>query len=66
VNVESRDKCLSIKWFGNRIDAKIVIEWFLRQMNELSPHSSLGQLNLVEFKQKPSLDYKQEPALSKL
>jgi len=35
----------------NRIDAKILIEEFRRQYNEVRPHSSLGQLTPVEFKQ---------------
>ena len=32
-----------MEWFRNRIDAKIVIEQFRRQYNEVRPHSSLGQ-----------------------
>jgi putative transposase len=43
-----------MEWFRNRIDAKIVIEGFRRQYNEVRPHSSLGQLTPVEFKQKLS------------
>lgn len=65
-NVEFRDECLSMEWFGNRIDAKIVIERFRRQFNEVRPHSSLGQLSPVEFKQKPSLTYNQELAISQV
>ena len=34
------------------IDAKILIEDFRRQFNEVRPHSSLGQLTPVEFKQR--------------
>ena len=41
-----------MEWFRNRIDAKIVIKQFRRQFNEVRPHSSLGQLTPVEFKQK--------------
>jgi putative transposase len=41
-----------MEWFRNRIDAKIVIEDFRRQYNEVRPHSSLGQLTPEEFKQK--------------
>ena len=41
-----------MEWFRNRIDAKIVIEQFRRQYNEVRPHSSLGQLTPVEFKQR--------------
>ena len=50
-NGKFRDECLSMQWFKNRIDAKILIEEFRRQYNEVRPHSSLGQLTPVEFKQ---------------
>ena len=49
-NGKFRDECLSMEWFKNRIDAKIVIEGFRREYNEVRPHSSLGQLTPVEFK----------------
>ena len=39
-----------MQWFKNRIDAKILIEEFRQQYNEVRPHSSLGQLTPVEFK----------------
>ena len=39
-----------MQWFKNRIDAKILIEEFRRQFNEVRPHSSLGNLTPVEFK----------------
>jgi putative transposase len=42
-NGKFRDECLSMEWFRNRIDAKITIEQFRRQFNEIRPHSSLGQ-----------------------
>lgn len=50
-NGKFRDECLSMQWFKNRIDAKILIEEFRRQYNEVRPHSSLGQLTPAEFKQ---------------
>src|SRR6202050_5339007 len=53
-NGKFRDECLSMEWFRNRIDAKITIEQFRRQYNEVRPHSSLGQLTPAEFKQKLS------------
>jgi putative transposase len=53
-NGKFRDECLAMQWFKNRIDAKIVIEEFRRQFNEVRPHSSLGQLTPVEFKQQLS------------
>lgn len=50
-NGKFRDECLSMQWFKNRIDAKILIEDFRRQFNEVRPHSSLGNLTPAEFKQ---------------
>src|SRR5258708_15938541 len=49
-NGKFRDECLSMQWFKNRIDAKILIEEFRRQFNEVRPHSSLEQLTPAEFK----------------
>jgi putative transposase len=54
-NGKFRDECLSMQWFKNRIDAKIMIEDFRRGYNEIRPHSSLGQLTSAEFKQQLSL-----------
>ena len=53
-NGKLRDECLSMQWFKNRTDAKILIEEFRRQYNEVRPHSSLNQLTPAEFKQKLS------------
>ena len=63
-NGKFRDECLSMEWFRNRIDAKITIEQFRRQYNEIRPHSSLGQLTPVEFKQKIFSTNYPEPAIS--
>ena len=49
-NGKFRDECLSMQWFKNRIDAKILIEEFRQQYNEIRPYSSPGQLTPVEFK----------------
>src|SRR6202167_4343076 len=49
-NGKFRDECLSMQWFKNRIDAKILIEEFRRQFHEVRPHSSLEQLTPAEFK----------------
>jgi len=49
-NGKFRDECLSMQWFKNRIDAKILIEDFRYQFNEIRPHSSLGQRTPLEFK----------------
>ena len=63
-NGKFRDECLSMEWFRNRIDAKITIELFRRQYNEIRPHSSLGQLTPAEFKQKLSSTNNLEQAIS--
>lgn len=63
-NGKFRDECLSMEWFRNRIDAKIVIEQFRRQYNEVRPHSSLGQLTPAEFKQRVLSTNSPEPAIS--
>ncbi len=63
-NGKFRDECLSMEWFRNRIDAKIVIEQFRRQFNEVRPHSSLGQLTPAEFKQQLSVTTNPEKAIS--
>jgi putative transposase len=63
-NGKFRDECLSMEWFRNRIDAKITIEQFRRQYNEVRPHSSLGQLTPAEFKQKLSSTNNPELAIS--
>jgi putative transposase len=49
-NGKFRDECLSMQWFKNRTDAKILIEQFRREYNEVRPHSSLGSLTPTEFK----------------
>jgi putative transposase len=53
-NGKFRDECLAMQWFKNRIDAKILIEEFRRQFNEVRPHSSLRQLTPAEFKRQLS------------
>jgi putative transposase len=48
------DECLSVQWFKNRIDARILIEQYRREHNEVRPHSSLANLTPAEFKQRLS------------
>jgi len=50
-NGKFRDECLSMEWFRNRVDAKIMIETWRQHFNEVRPHSSLGDLTPAEFKQ---------------
>jgi putative transposase len=63
-NGKFRDECLSMEWFRNRIDAKIVIEQFRRHYNQVRPHSGLGQLTPAEFKQQSSSTNNPEQAIS--
>ena len=51
-NGKFRDECLSMEWFRNRIDAKIVIESWRQHYNEVRPHSSLQNLTPAEFKRR--------------
>jgi putative transposase len=53
-NGKFRDECLSLEWFRNRTEAKIVIENWRRHYNEVRPHSSLSYQSPVEFKSKRS------------
>ena len=53
-NGKFRDECLSLEWFRNRTEAKIVIEGWRRHYNEVRPHSSLSYETPVEFKSKRS------------
>jgi putative transposase len=57
-NGKFRDECLSMEWFTNRSDAKMVIESWRRHYNEVRPHSSLGKKTPSEFKQEL---YQQRP-----
>lgn len=62
-NGKLRDECLSMEWFRNRTDARIVIENWRRHYNEVRPHSSLGNLTPAEFKQQLSQKSPQEAVL---
>jgi putative transposase len=53
-NGKFRDERLNMQWFKNRIDAKILIEDFRRQYNEIRPHLGLGNLTPAEFKRRLS------------
>jgi len=62
-NGKFRDECLGMHWFKNRFDAKMLIEEFRREYNEVRPHSSLGQLTPLEFKQRLLTTKTQEGAI---
>jgi hypothetical protein len=41
-NGKFRDECLSVKWFRNRTDAKIIIEQFRHEFTDIRSQSSFG------------------------
>jgi len=50
-NGKFRDECLSVEWFRTRREAQIIIEAWRKHYNAVRPHSSLGYLTPLEFKQ---------------
>lgn len=40
-----------MQWFKNRTDAKMLIEAFRQEYNQIRPHSSLNMMTPIEFKQ---------------
>ena len=49
-NGKFRDECLSMEWFRNRAEAKVVIEDWRLYYNQVRPHSSLNYQTPFEFK----------------
>lgn len=49
-NGKFRDECLSMEWFRNRLEAKVVIEDWRVHYNDVRPHSSLNYQTPNEFK----------------
>jgi putative transposase len=41
-NGKSRDECLAMEWFRNRLEAQVVIEDWRQHYNTIRPHSSLN------------------------
>lgn len=54
-NGKFRDECLSMEWFRNRLEAKVVIEEWRNHYNNVRPHSSLNYLTPEEFKKSPGI-----------
>lgn len=50
-NGRLRDECLSLEWFRNLAEAKVVIELWRRHYNGERPHSSLGYQTPLAFRQ---------------
>jgi putative transposase len=48
-NGKFRDECLSLEWFRNRAEAKVVIEQWRQHYNAVRPHSSLGNMTPAEY-----------------
>ncbi|TEA70045.1 transposase, partial [Allopusillimonas soli] len=48
-NGKFRDECLSMEWFRNRLEARVIIEDWRRHYNEIRPHSSLNYQTPHEF-----------------
>lgn len=59
-NGKFRDECLSMEWFRNRVEAKVVIEQWRRHYNYIRPHSSLGNQTPAAFKISYGLTIKPE------
>lgn len=49
-NGKFRDECLSMEWFRNRLEAKVMIEAWRQHYNAVRPHSSLGNLTPLAFR----------------
>lgn len=48
-----RDECLTRELFSNLLDAHVVIEEWLKEYNEVRPHSALGYRPPAEFAERP-------------
>ncbi len=42
------DECLSMEYFRNRLETRVVIEQWRRHNNEVRPHSALGYLTQAQ------------------
>lgn len=62
-NGKFRDECLSMEWFRNRTEAKVVIEEWRQHYNEVRPHSSLGNQTPAAFKRQCVLTTQPEAVL---
>jgi putative transposase len=62
LNGKFRDECLSMEWFRNRTEAKVVIETWRRHYNEDRPHSSLGYRTPSTFKQEHRQKQQEKPS----
>jgi putative transposase len=48
-NGKFRDECLNMHWFSSRAEARVCIEQWRREYNEVRPHSSIAYLTPAAF-----------------
>lgn len=48
-NGKFRDDCLNMHWFSSRAEARVCIEQWRREYNEVRPHSSIAYLTPAAF-----------------
>jgi putative transposase len=48
-NGKFRDECLNMHWFLSRAEARVCIEQWRREYNEVRPHSSIAYLTPAAF-----------------
>ena len=48
-NGKFRDECLNMEWFRSRAEAKVIIETWRKEYNQIRPHSSLNYLTPNEY-----------------
>jgi len=62
-NGKFRDECLSMEWFRNRSEAKVVIEHWRQHYNSVRPHSSLGNMTPAAYSRIAQANTNREPTL---
>ena len=62
LNGKFRDECLSMEWFRNRTEARVMIETWRRHYNEDRPHASLGYRTPSQFKEEHRQKQHEKPA----
>ena len=65
LNGKFRDECLSMEWFRNRTEARVIIEIWRRHYNDDRPHSSLGYRTPLQFKEDQQRATSTQPAVPK-
>ncbi len=55
-NGKLRDECLNMEWFRSRAEARVIIEKWRVEYNEVRPHSSIGYLTPAAFRRRETLE----------